>query len=252
MKQWKNFRAGDLFGAFLLLLALGALLLAAALKVIAQSPPNNAAPVANAGPDQTITLSDQATLRGFATDDGLPNPPAALSYQWSELIGPDSVTFGNAAAASTTAAFTTEGTYMLQLTATDGALSGDDTVVVTVYSAPSPPPSPTPTPNQPPIVNAGPDQTITMLNQAALRGWATDDGLPNPPADLTYQWNILSGPGIVNFGNANAGSTTATFSAEGNYSLRLTAFDGASSGASDVAVTVEPIPTPTRWTSLSP
>ena len=91
-----------------------------------------------------------------------------------------------------------------------------------------------------------------MLNQATLRGWATDDGLPNPPADLTYQWNILSGPGIVNFGNANAGSTTATFSAEGNYSLRLTAFDGASSGASDVAVTVEPIPTPTPTQTPTP
>jgi len=141
VKQWKNFRAADLFGAFLLLLALGALLFAAALKVIAQSPPSNAAPVANAGPDQTISLPDQAILRGWAVDDGLPNPPATLIYQWSELSGPDTVTFGNAAAASTTAAFTSEGTYMLQLTASDGELSGDDTVVVTVYAAPSPPPN---------------------------------------------------------------------------------------------------------------
>src|SRR5207302_4281801 len=85
VKQWKNFRAADLFGAFLLLLALGALLFAAALKVIAQSPPSNAAPVANAGPDQTISLPDQAILRGWAVDDGVPNPPGTLIYQWSEL-----------------------------------------------------------------------------------------------------------------------------------------------------------------------
>src|SRR2546423_959751 len=82
-------RAADLFGSFLLLLALGALLFAAALKVIAQSPPSNAAPVANAGPDQTISLPDQAILRGWAVDDGLPNPPGTLIYQWSELSGPD-------------------------------------------------------------------------------------------------------------------------------------------------------------------
>jgi len=141
VKQWKNFRAADLFGAFLLLLALGALLFAAALKVIAQSPPNNAAPVANAGPDQTVILPDQAILRGWAVDDVLPNPPDTLIYEWSVISGPDAVTFGNAAAASTTGAFTSEGTYMLQLTASDGELSGEDTVVVTVYAAPSPPPN---------------------------------------------------------------------------------------------------------------
>jgi hypothetical protein len=102
VKQWKNFRAADLFGAFLLLLALGALLFAAALKVVAQSPSSNAAPVANAGPDQTISLPNQATLRGWAVDDGLPNPPGTLIYEWSVISGPDAVTFGNAAAASTT------------------------------------------------------------------------------------------------------------------------------------------------------
>lgn len=141
MKRWKNFRTSDLFGAFLLLLPLGGLLFAAALKVIAQSPPSNAAPVASAGPDQTITLPNQATLRGWAVDDGLPNPPGTLIYEWSVISGPDAVTFGNAAAASTTAAFTSEGTYMLELTASDGELSGDDTVVVTGYAAPSPPPN---------------------------------------------------------------------------------------------------------------
>jgi hypothetical protein len=253
VKQQENFRVGDVFGAVLLLLALGALLFAAALKVTAQSPPGNAAPVANAGPDQTVSLPDQAILRGWAVDDGLPNPPGTLIYEWSVISGPDAVTFGNAAAASTTAAFTSEGTYMLQLTASDGELSGDDTVAVTVYAAPSSPPSPTPTPtNQPPIVNAGPDQTITVSDMAILRGWATDDGLPNPPANLTYQWSLLNGPGVVNFGNAAAASTTAAFSTEGNYSLRLTAFDGANSGVSNVAVTVEATPTPTPTLTETP
>ena len=38
------------------------------------------------------------------------------------------------------------------------------------------------TTNQAPTVNAGPDQTVTLPNTAALAGTATDDGLPNPPA----------------------------------------------------------------------
>ena len=41
------------------------------------TPPANQAPVANAGPDQEVTLPSGVTLNGSATDDGLPGP---LSY----------------------------------------------------------------------------------------------------------------------------------------------------------------------------
>ena len=40
--------------------------------------------------------------------------------------------------------------------------------------------------NQQPVVNAGPNQTITLPAGATLSGSATDDGLPNPPGQLTY------------------------------------------------------------------
>src|SRR5207248_2025831 len=126
------------------------LLFAAALKVIAQSPPSNAAPVANAGPDQTISLPDQATLRGWAIDDGLPNPPANLTYHWSLLNGPGAVNFGNPAAASTTVAFSAEGNYSLRLTAFDGESSGMSDVGVTVEATPTPTPTPTETPTPTP------------------------------------------------------------------------------------------------------
>ena len=39
----------------------------------------NKAPVVNAGPDQTVP-TPSAVLNGSATDDGLPNPPGALTY----------------------------------------------------------------------------------------------------------------------------------------------------------------------------
>src|SRR5207247_2203873 len=94
----------------------------------------NAAPAANAGLDQTITLPATALLVGLATDDGIGG--AGLSTTWTKTSGPGTVTFGNALALSSTATFSTAGTYTLTLTATDGELSANDSVVVTVNPAP--------------------------------------------------------------------------------------------------------------------
>ena len=190
---------------------------------IRRDTPGNQAPQVNAGPNQTITLPAGATLNGSATDDGLPNPPAMLTYAWTKFSGPGTVTFGNAASAATTATFGGQaGTYILRLTVSDSALSGFSDVIITVN-----PPGAT---NQPPVVNAGPNQTITLPASAALSGSATDDGLPNPPAMLTYAWTKFSGPGTVTFGNAANAATTATFGQAGTYVLRLTVSDSALSG----------------------
>jgi PA14 domain/K319L-like, PKD domain len=99
--------------------------------------PPNSAPVVNAGADQTITLPSTATLNGSATDDGLPSPPAQLTRTWTKVSGPGTVTFANASAASTSATFSTSGTYVLRLTASDSALSASDDVTVTVNAAPA-------------------------------------------------------------------------------------------------------------------
>src|SRR5205085_856804 len=74
-------------------------------------PPTNTAPTVSAGTNQTITLPSSATLTGSASDDGLPNPPGSLTTTWSKLSGPGTVSFGNASALSTTAAFSSSGTY---------------------------------------------------------------------------------------------------------------------------------------------
>jgi len=93
--------------------------------------------------------------------------------------------------------------------------------------------------NQPPVANAGANQSIALSASATLFGSATDDGLPNPPAALTYGWAKFSGPGSVAFGNAASAITSATFSAAGTYVLRLTASDGALSDTSDTRITVQ-------------
>lgn len=95
-------------------------------------PAGNAAPVVSAGANQTITLPSVATLAGTATDDGLPNPPAALTLSWSQVSGPGTITFGDASIASTTASFSAAGVYVLRLTANDSQRSSSADVTVTV------------------------------------------------------------------------------------------------------------------------
>ena len=98
----------------------------------------NAAPSVDAGPDATISLPATTTdLDGTVTDEGLPDPPGAVSTTWSKLSGPGTVTFGDASAVDTTATFTEPGTYVLRLTADDGDLTTSDDVTVTLSSVPN-------------------------------------------------------------------------------------------------------------------
>jgi len=193
-------------------------------------PVVNQAPTVSAGSNQTITLPSDATLLGTASDDDLPS--SSLTTTWSVVSGPGAVTFGNANALNTSASFSADGTYTLRLTADDSELTSSSDVIITV--------NPEPPVNQPPTVSAGPNQTITLPGNAALTGSATDDGQPSNT--LTTTWSVVSGPGSVVFGNANALATSASFSAAGSYTLRLTANDTALSSSSDVIVTVNPAP----------
>jgi len=190
----------------------------------------NSAPTVNAGADDSITLpTNSVSLNGTVTDDGLPNPPGVVTTAWSKDSGPGAVTFGNAAAVDTTATFSTDGTYVLRLTADDDDLTAYDTVTITVY----------PQPNTAPTVNAGADNTITLPASAPLSGTVSDDGLPDPPGLVTVLWTKVTGPGAVTFADDEALATTAGFSTDGTYVLRLTADDDDLTASDDVTITVE-------------
>ena len=185
----------------------------------------NTAPVTNAGADQKIILPNPANLDGTVTDDGLPNPPGAVTTTWTMTSGPSTVTFGNPNAIDTTASFSVKGVYVLRLTASDSELWTYDELTVTVG-------------NNPPSVDAGPDQQITLPDFADLDGTVTDDGLPDPPGVVTTLWTQQSGPGTVTFGNPNAIDTNAVFSESGTYVLRLTADDSELQPYDELTVTV--------------
>jgi hypothetical protein len=80
--------------------------------------------------------------------------------------------------------------------------------------------------NTAPIVNAGPDVSITLPAAADLGGSVIDDGLPTSPGAPANQWTKVSGPGTVTFDNAAAPRTQAHFTEAGAYVLRLTSNDG--------------------------
>ncbi len=101
------------------------------------NPPTNTAPVVSAGADKSVVQPNQADLDGTVTDDGRP-AGSTVATTWSKVSGPGTVTFGNASAVDTTAAFSTTGAYVLRLTASDGELTSSDDVAVSV-TATAPP-----------------------------------------------------------------------------------------------------------------
>ena len=80
-----------------------------------EGPRSLGAPMANAGPDQTVPVGVAVTLPGVVT---FSNTPPVI--QWKQYSGPGTVTFGNTALTNTTATFSAPGVYTLELSAADG------------------------------------------------------------------------------------------------------------------------------------
>ena len=99
---------------------------------LAASSDTNKAPVVNAGPDVSVQIGVPVTLIGTVTDDGLPNPPAAVTFVWTYLGTNTDVVITNPASLTNTFVFSTPGDYTFRLTANDGAVSSYDDVTVTV------------------------------------------------------------------------------------------------------------------------
>jgi RHS repeat-associated protein len=168
--------------------------------------PEGIAPLPPGAPPASVQLN------GTVNDVGLPTG-STLVTTWSEVSGPGYVMFNSPNSAATTAVFTQPGSYVLQLSATDGQLSGTDTLTVTVAQ------------NTPPSVGvqlflASPNTSTPVQ----LLGSVTDDGNP-VGGTLTSLWSQVTGPGSAIFSNAAVPASTATFSTPGIYTLELSASD---------------------------
>ncbi len=185
----------------------------------------NQSPIANAGPDISMTLPLNSTnLNGGSSSD----PDGIIvSYAWSKISGPATFAIANANAAATGLSNLVQGTYTFRLTVTDnsGATATDD-VNVTVNAAP----------NQSPVANAGSDITLTLpVNSTMLTGSGYDpDG-----TIVSYAWSRVSGPTTFTLVNANAAATGLNGLVQGTYVFRLTVTDNRGATATDnVTVTV--------------
>ncbi|MCD6392036.1 MAG: lamin tail domain-containing protein, partial [Planctomycetes bacterium] len=96
--------------------------------------------------------------------------------------------------------------------------------------------------NQPPNVNAGDDQQVTLpIHTVIMDAAVTDDGMGDPDGYLAWQWSQVSGPKDVEFElDVNEKNPTVRFPLDGAgvYVLRLTATDGALDDFDEITITV--------------
>ncbi|MFO7558386.1 MAG: PKD domain-containing protein [Desulfobacterales bacterium] len=172
----------------------------------------NSAPVADAGPDQTVLNGDLVTLDGSGSSDVDGDP---LTYSWSFTSRPPGSTaaLSNATTASPSFTIDVSGDYTIQLIVNDGTVdSAPDTVTIS-------------TDNSAPVANAGPDQSGFHGQTITLDGSGSSDADGDP---LTYAWSFTSQPSGSNaaLSNATAASPSFTIDVSGDYTVQLIVNDG--------------------------
>lgn len=205
------------------------------INVNVAAPPPNQLPVANAGPDQTITLpTNIVTVSGASSTDA---DGTITTYQWSYVSGPTQFTMVTANQAQTIINNLAQGVYRFQLTVTDNLGGIDrDTVQITVNAG-------APPPNVPPVASGGNNQSITLPDNSV-----TVNGSNSSDVDGTitaYQWSRIAGPTQFTIVSPTQAQTVINNLVQGTYrfELRVTDNDGAVD-RDTIQVTVNAAPLP--------
>ncbi len=176
------------------------------------SSTTNTAPVANAGSDRVVVLPTTSTaITGSGTDSN----GSIASYSWAKVSG-GSVSISGNTTSTLKLSNLVAGTYTFRLTVKDnnGATDTDDVVVIV---------------NNPPVVNAGADKSITLpYSSLSLSATATDaDGTV-----ASYLWSKYSGPSLK---MASTTSRTVTLSSfvSGTYVIKVQVKDNRGTSSYD-------------------
>jgi hypothetical protein len=163
----------------------------------------NSPPVAVADPPtQTVEEGILVILNGSNSYD--PDFDDSITYQWEQTGGSPTVTLSGANTAQ--ASFTAPNVGLVgtsltfTLTVTDsGGLKGTDTSIVNVTSK-----------NEPPIADAGPDQTVGEGSLVTLDGSNSSDPESPKGNSLSYQWKQTAGMPSVTLSNPQSVQPTFT------------------------------------------
>lgn len=170
----------------------------------------NILPLANAGPDQIITLpTNSVSLNGSGTElNG-----TIVSFNWRFIAGPNSVTIVNATNPNTNVTGLIQGNYLFALMVTDGdGKSGIDTMHVTVNAMA----------NSSLKAYAGADQFITLpTNIVSLSG----SGVDATGTISNYLWTKIGGPSQCNIVNPTSPITDVSGLVQGLYQFELKVTD---------------------------
>ena len=137
-----------------------------------------AIPVADAGADQSTVISKTVTLDGSSSSDVDGDP---LSYSWSfiELPANSNTRISDQSAVNPTFYVDVYGEYVVQL------------IVKDAFSASLPDKVTIDTTNSKPVADAGPDQSVYLMDLVTLDGSNSSDIDGDP---LLYDWSLISIP----------------------------------------------------------
>ena len=183
--------------------------------------PGNTAPVANAGPDQTVQLGAMVTLNGSRSSDVDGN---LLTYQWAFVTVPTGSAAKLANSTTMTSTFVADmaGDYVVRLLVNDSKVnSTPDTVTITTTGG-----------NTAPVANAGPDQSVQVGATVMLNGISSTDADQN---SLSYDWSFVSMPGgsAATLSNPTAAAPSILADKVGAYVVQLVVNDGTVNSAPD-------------------
>jgi DUF1680 family protein len=163
---------------------------------------------------------------------GVRVPKAARVLQWAgkdwaEIKAADGATLGLKKDTFNTLTFPPITTDKLRLELTGNGRSSTGVIEWIVSDAGN-------SPAFPPVVTGPPDRIVRPGEKTELSATVRSAG----SGAISIAWSRASGPGDVTFDDVHVASTTATFTAPGEYLLRVTARQGGESGDADVRIKV--------------
>jgi len=186
----------------------------------------NAAPVANAGVIQNVTIGTPVTLNGSASSDADGDP---LTYSWILTSKPANSIATLSGETSTTPVFKVdlEGTYVASLIVNDGKVNSASTSVTITATAG----------NATPVANAGSTQSVKTGTLVTLDGNASSDANGDL---LTYNWKMTSKPvgSTATMLDITAVRPTFTPDLSGTYLFTLVVDDGKVASVPAVATVI--------------